>query len=261
VAFVTGAGSGIGLHSALQLVRDGITQLALLDISSSALTTAENAIHAINSGVSILSLPADVSSEAEIENAVSAAVARFGRLDVCVNAAGFNGERGVTTEQSTANLERVLGAMLMGLWWCERAQIRQFLRQEMRGLCTGLKHTTRGSIVNIGSIHSFRPKAGGSPYTMAKHGVLGLTRQDAHDYAKQGIRINCVCPGFIKTNIVPKENFESPAIDKALESIPIGRVGDPEEVAYLVSFLASDRASYITGAEMVVDGYMTGHYA
>jgi len=202
----------------------------------------------------------DCAREAEVEAAVDKTVETFGRLDFCCNAAGFNGQKGLTAEQTTENLDHVIAGNMKGVWFCERAQIRQMMMQEERPLTTGLRHKTRGAIVNIGSIHSSRPKVGGSPYVMAKHAVLGLSRQDAHDYGQHGVRVNCVCPGYIKTNIVPREFLESPYIDAAVAKIPMRRIGDPEEVAFLACFLASDRASYVTGAEMVVDGFMSGHY-
>jgi len=183
---------------------------------------------------------------------------KFGRIDVAVNAAGISGDIAKMGDQETENMHRVLGVNLKGVWFCEKAEIEVMMGQEKRELCNGLPHQTRGSIVNIGSVGSLIGLGNINSYVMAKHAVLGLTRTDASDYGPEGIRINCVCPGWINTPMLPKGAFETGAFEKVLGSIPVKRLGLPEEVAFTISFLASDRASYINGTSVVIDGGMTG---
>jgi len=257
VAFVTGAGSGIGKAVAHSFVAEGIRQIAIIDLSAERLTETSISLQSLDSSVKILNITADCRKEADVESAIQETVKQFGRLDVCCNAAGIAGEANKTVEQSTGNMDNVLDLNLKGVWYCERAEIRQILKQEMRALTTGLPYTTRGSIINIGSVCSLRAIPHRSPYVMAKHGVLGLTRQDGLDYAAEGIRINCICPGFIRTNIVSQETWEGKSHTTMIAKTPMGRIGSPEEVAYLACFLASDKSSYITGTEVSIDGGYT----
>ncbi|KAF8847995.1 NAD(P)-binding protein [Acephala macrosclerotiorum] len=256
VAFVTGAAGGIGFAIAKQLILDGITKIAVLDISADGL---QSSFLSLSSPlVKILQIATDCSSEPEVDAAVGKTVAEFGRLDVCVNAAGISsgsrtdGGKG-TAELESESMERVLGLNLMGVWLCERAQIRQFLRQEARDVNTGLPLKTRGSIVNIGSLTSHRAIPNLSPYIMAKHGVLGLCRSDALDYGKDGVRINCICPGWIKTGMT-EDLWKGAHSDLVTGRAPMARWGHPEEVGYMASFLLSDKASFVTGASISVDG-------
>ncbi|KUJ20742.1 NAD(P)-binding protein [Mollisia scopiformis] len=251
VAFVTGAASGIGLAISKQLILDGITKIAALDISESGLSTAFE-----SSSAKVLQLVVDCSSESEIEAAVEKTVAEFGRLDVCVNAAGIPsaGPRVKIDELEKGNTEKVLELNLMGVWLCERAQIRQFLKQEMRHVSTGLPLKTRGSIVNLGSLTSHVAIPALSPYIMAKHGVLGLTKADAHDYALEGIRVNCICPGWIRTQMTSSLRDNPEVSEAVVTRAPMARWGHPEEIAFTASFLLSDKASFVTGASISVDG-------
>ncbi|CZR61244.1 related to dehydrogenase [Phialocephala subalpina] len=255
VAFVTGAAGGIGFAIAKQLILDGITKIAVLDISADGLSSSFSPLS--SSSVKVLQMVIDCSSEAEVDAAVEKTVKEFGRLDVCVNAAGISGSKADRGKGTAAleknNVEKVLGLNLMGVWICERAQIRQFLRQEARDVSTGLPLKTRGSIVNLGSLTSHRAIPNISPYIMAKHGVLGLCRSDALDYGKDGIRINCICPGWIKTGMT-EDLWKGAHGDVVSGRAPMARWGHPEEVAYMASFLLSDKASFVTGASIAVDG-------
>jgi len=256
VAFVTGAGSGIGLAVAQHLVADGIKQIAIIDLAEDRLSEAASSLSNLDASAQVLRISCDCSSEEAVDNAVSETVERFGRIDYCFNAAGMSGLQCAITDMETKNVDNVLGLNLRGVWLCERAEIRQMLKQEMRDVTTGLKLKTRGSIVNVGSLTSHLAISNLSPYIMSKHAVLGLTKADALDYGQQGIRINCVCPGWIKTKMT--DMLVDTAVGNALiAKAPMNRWGLPEEVAYAVGFLLSDKSSFMTGASIEVDGGYT----
>ncbi|KAK0117578.1 hypothetical protein ONS95_011913 [Cadophora gregata] len=256
VAFVTGAASGIGLAVARQLLLDGVTQIAVVDISNESLTTAATDLQSSSPKAQILQIAADCSSESEVDGAVQKTVEKFGRLDVCFNAAGMAGGFSGIADMDVADMDKVLGLNLRGVWLCERAQIRQFLKQDERDVNTGLPLKTRGSIVNVGSLCSHFAIPTLTPYIMAKHGVLGLTRADAMDYATHGVRVNCICPGWIATKMT-SALVDGEMIDmgnKVISRAPISRWGYPQEVAFMACFLLSDRASFVTGSSITVDG-------
>ncbi|PQE27327.1 hypothetical protein CJF32_00000281 [Rutstroemia sp. NJR-2017a WRK4] len=247
-----GAASGIGLAVTRQLILDGVLYLALIDVSSDALTKAQESLSEIVAAskepVHLLLLPTNCAAESEVDLAVQQTVEKFGRLDICFNGAGIAGSFGHTADATAENLGGVLDVNLKGVYFCEKAQLKQMLKQDLRDVCTGLPLQTRGAIVNVGSIASHSGLIGAAPYVMAKHGVLGLTRTDSATYASQGIRVNCLCPGWITTpmskNVQENEAYRT----------PVGRFGLPEEVAYMASFLLSDRASFVNGSEVSVDG-------
>ncbi|TVY42079.1 Levodione reductase [Lachnellula occidentalis] len=260
VAFITGAASGIGLAVAKRLVADGIKQITLIDLNTDALTEASNSLTEIDASVTTLRLAVDVGKEEQVEKAVADTVEKFGRIDVCLNAAGIAGKAAGLADLTVGDLDKVLDVNLKGVWLCERAQIKQFLKQEMRDLSTGLPFKTRGSIINVGSLLGLRADVPGlSSYTIAKHGVVGLTKQDAIDYASQGIRVNCFCPGWIMTGIIDIQPETREYYDATIARVPMGRWGQSEEVAYFASFVLSDKASFITGTSLSIDGGLSAH--
>lgn len=237
VAFVTGGASGIGEACSVMLANQGAA-VAVVDLN---LAAAQKVADHINSkGGKAIALAANVSDEAQVAKAVLDTVSQLGRLDIAVNNAGIGGDQAPTADQTVEGWKRVISVNLDGVFYCMKNQIPQMLK------------SGGGSIVNIASILGQVGFANSSGYVAAKHGVVGLTKTAALEYATQKIRVNSVGPGFIKTPLLsalPKEALEPIAQLHAMK-----RLGESEEVAALVTFLASDEASFITGNYYAVDG-------
>ena len=237
VALVTGAGSGIGAACARLLGQRG-ARVVVADISRES---AEKVAADLASPA--LALAVDVSSADACEAMVRAAVDAFGRLDVAVNNAGIGGPQGRTADYPLDGWDRVIAVNLTGVFYCMRAEIPAMLANG------------GGSIVNMSSILGTVGFAEAPAYTAAKHGLVGLTKTAAIEYAGDGIRVNCVGPGFIDT---PMLAAAPPEVTAAVAELhPLGRLGRPEEVAELVAFLASDRSSNTTGTYALTDGGYT----
>jgi NAD(P)-dependent dehydrogenase (short-subunit alcohol dehydrogenase family) len=241
-ALVTGGGGGIGRATALTFAREG-ARVAVADLD---LGTAEETAAMIGSaGGEAIVLSGDVSREGEMRAIVDAVVAAFGRLDCAFNNAGISGYQveaaGLkTAEWSEASFDRMIAVNLKGVWLAMRSEIP--VMEAQRG----------GAIVNTGSIAGLVGLPTSSAYVAAKHGVLGLTKTAALEYAASGIRINAVCPGYIRTRMTEEVmRRRGPAI---LANIPFARMGEPQEIAEMVAWLSCDRASYVTGAAYNVDG-------
>ena len=232
-AVVTGAGSGIGRACAVMLADRGASVL-VADISDEAAQKVTAEI-----GERARAWSGDVSDPASCQAMIDEVVTRFGRLDVAVNNAGIAGEQVPTGDVTVDGWRKVLSVNLDGVFYCMKA--------ELSAMTAG-----GGAIVNMASILGSVGFANASAYVSAKHGVLGLTKTAAIEYAKSGIRVVAVGPGFIDT---PLLSAAPPEVLQGLSALhPIGRLGTSEEVAELVAFLASERASNITGSYHVVDG-------
>lgn len=244
VALVTGGGSGIGRASAIALAREGAkTVIADVDVKGGN----ESAQEIEAAGGEALFVEADVSRSKEVEALMARAVERFGRLDCAVNNAGIQGEMNPTDECSEENWNRTIAVNLTGVWLCMKYEIARMRAQGS------------GAIVNVASNFGFVGSPGMPAYSAAKHGVLGLTKTAALEYAQSGIRVNAVCPDPVQTPLVDNMLIAQPdqageIMDSITRRLPAGRLGRPEEIAEAIVWLCSDRASFATGIAMPVDG-------
>lgn len=265
IALVTGSASGIGRACALGLIRDGVSGIALLDLNQQALDQVKSEIqakqrelgHARPARVEVF--PTDVGDETRV-NAVVESVARtFGRLDYVVNAAGVAMKHpGGTAFVETSDWDRILNINLNGTFFVLRAAAKIMLKQEpIRSTIDG-RPLSRGSIVNFSSIQGVVGIPLSTAYTVSKHAIIGLTKTASEDYAKDGLRINAVCPGYTETPLTTK----SPQILQAMmerisTAVPMERMGRPEEIADGVIYLCGGRSSFVTGTALMVDGGYT----
>jgi 3-oxoacyl-[acyl-carrier protein] reductase len=238
VALITGAGSGIGRASAERFAAEG-ARVVVVDLKGAEETAA--AIEA--AGGEALALDTDVGDEEAVAAMAAAALERFGQVDVLMNNAGVLDDYLPAAEMPTEVWDRVMGVNLNAQFFTSRALLPQMVE---RG---------DGAIINVASTAGLNGGNGGAAYTTSKHGVIGFTRQLAFDYARKGIRCNVICPGAVETGMT-KEIFASPdaAVMEAVESAPIGRWAQPDELANVALFLASDEASFVNGAVYLVDG-------
>ena len=245
VALVTGGGNGIGRAASLAMAREG-ARVAVADYEAGS---AAETVGLINSaGGQAISLSGDVTSAAQVQTMLDGVIAAYGRLDCAFNNAGIAGHQvessgQLTHEWSEKSFDRMIEVNLKGVWLCMKHEIPL------------LRANGGGAIVNTASIAGLIGLRTSSGYVAAKHGVIGLTKSAAVEYAEEGIRVNAVCPGYIVTRMTgPIREKRSEAI---LNRTPMHRFGEPGEIAEMVVWLCSDRASYVTGAAYEVDGGMT----
>jgi NAD(P)-dependent dehydrogenase (short-subunit alcohol dehydrogenase family) len=243
VAFVTGGGSGIGRATALAFARSGAS-VAVVDRDEDG--AAETAREITASGGAVLVVRCDVTDTSDVDAAVAATLSRFGRLDAAFNNAGIDQPGGPAHEVSTEDFDRLVAVNLRGVFLCLQAEARVMLAQG------------GGTIVNTASGAGVTGIRGQAAYCATKFGVIGLTKGAALDYADAGIRINAVCPGFIRTPMMQRFTGGTEAgIAEVVALEPIGRVGEPEEIASAVLWLSSDASSFVVGHALVVDGGQT----
>lgn len=235
VAFITGGNSGIGLASALAIANEGANvMIADIQENPEAITMIEKL------GVKAQFVKCDVSNPIEVEYAVKETVKQFGRLDIALNNAGI-GDYLPTHEKTIEHWQRVININLNGVFYCMKYQIEQMLKQK-----------EGGKIINVSSILGQIGDAGASAYAAAKHGVVGLTKAAGIDYATKNIRINAIGPAYIDTPLL--KDLDKQTVEILTSRHAMKRFGQPQEVAKVFLFLASDDSSFMTGCYVPVDG-------
>jgi NAD(P)-dependent dehydrogenase (short-subunit alcohol dehydrogenase family) len=244
VALVTGAGSGLGLATAQAFAQAGAS-VVLADVNEAAVRSAADALTAQH--YTALAIHCDVSDDDAVAAMVERTVATFGRLDAAYNNAGIQNVLADTADATREDFDRVVAVNLRGVWSCMKFELQQMRKQGS------------GAIVNCSSIGGLVGGAGRGTYHAAKYGVLGLTTSAALEYAAQGIRVNAICPGLFDTPMsdAMKAAGQTDALDAMLKTVPIGRLGRPQEIADAVLWLCSSAASLVVGHALVIDGGYT----
>ena len=249
VAIVTGSSEGIGKAIAVAFASSGDYAAVIVNARhlEDAQKVSDEIMTNINPHCKSIAIAADVSKEQDCMRLVGEAIKHFGRIDVLVNNAGIQKEEPLT-QTSIEDWHKIIGVDLTGPFVCSREVVKHMQNQE---------NPKGGCIINISSVHQVIPKPFYVPYSASKGGLEMMTKTMALELARDNIRANLVAPGAIQTNMnkVLEENEDER--EKVLKQIPLGRIGGPEEVANVVEFLASDKASYVTGATIFVDGGMT----
>lgn len=241
VVIITGSTFGIGKSTAIAFAQRG-AKVVLSDWNQDEDTLST----IIENGGDAIFVKCDVSAENDVINLVAETIAKYGRLDFAFNNAGIEGTPAPATECSNDNWDKTINVNLKGVWYCMKYQIPEMLK------------VGGGVIVNNASIAGLVGFGGVPAYVASKHAVVGLTKNVALDYAKQNIRVNAVCPGVIHTPMVDRFTGQDPKVlEQLVAAKPMGRVGQPEEIAETVVFLCSNAASFITGQAIAIDGGWT----
>ena len=239
VAIVTGGGSGIGQATAILYAAHGAS-VVVSDVNEKG--GADTVKSITDKGGQATFIKADVSKPADCENLVAETVKKYGKLDVAFNNAGIGGEANPVADMSIEGWNKIIAVNLSSVFYCMKYEIAAMLKQG------------KGAIVNMSSILGSVGFANSAGYVAAKHGVVGVTQNAAIEYSAKGIRVNAVGPGFINTPLLTTAGMDD-NMKKALATMhPIGRLGEPNEVAELVVWLSSDKASFVTGSYYPVDG-------
>ena len=238
---ITGGSTGIGRATALRCAEEGAA-LTIADVNVKAGQAITEEINA--SGGRACFVESDVTQTDQVKQMIATTVEAYGRLDGAFNNAGIEGTIASIAKMSEAEFDRTINVDLKAVWLCVKYQIEQFLKQE-----------STGSIVNTASVAGLVGTRGGSAYGTAKHGVVGLSKCVALEYARKAIRVNAVCPGVIQTPMVDRMVADTGITKQSLvDQQPIGRFGEPREIGEAVVWLLSDLSSFVTGIAMPVDG-------
>ena len=239
IALVTGGGRGIGRAICLELAARGATVIVNYNRSAAA---ADEVVTQIESAGGVAkSLQTDVSDADQVAEMFKTIVSEFSQVDILVNNAGMTRDN-VIMMMKPADFDAVIDTNLRSCWLCCKTAARSMMRKRT------------GSIINITSVVGIAGNGGQTNYAASKAGIIGLTKSLAKEVAARGIRVNAVAPGFVETDMTA--DLTDDIKDKAIDAIPLGRMGAPEDIAKAVAFLASDEAAYITGQTLVVDGGM-----
>lgn len=241
VALITGAGAGIGFATAKAFAEAGAS-VVLGDRDKQAIGKATEELR--SAGHNVIGVTCDVTDKVQVTAMVEQAVSTYGRLDAAFNNAGINTGGAPLLDTGDDEFDRIINVNLRGVWNCMKAELRYMVTQRS------------GAIVNCSSIGGMVGSKGRSAYSASKHGVIGLTRSAALEYATQGIRINAICPGMTDTPMMAtvSQNYDPEIIKTLLARAPIGRFAQPEEIAAVVIWLCSPAASYMVGHTVAVDG-------
>ena len=240
VVIITGAASGIGRATSQIFAREG-ARVIIADLNEKG---GEETLSMINKqGQQGMFVRADMTVETDVRALIDRAITAHGRIDAAYNNAGVEGKQIFTADMTAGEFDQVIAANLRGVYLCMKYQITAMLK------------TGGGAIVNTASVAGLTGIPGMAAYCASKHGVIGLTKAAALEYAKAGIRVNCVCPGAIDTPMLSRVTQSDPGVlGQLIASEPIGRMGRPSEIGEAVVWLCSDHASFVTGHPMVVDG-------
>ena len=243
-ALVTGAAAGIGRATALTFAAEG-ANVVVSDVNDAG--GKETVAMIEKAGGKAIYVSADVSKSADVKTLIAKTVAAYDKIDCAVNNAGIEGKISPFTDQTEDNFDAIIGVNLKGTYLCLQAEIAAMLK------------SGGGTIVNLSSVAGLIGFPGLSPYVASKHGVIGLTKNAALEYAKDGIRVNAVCPGGINTRMLDSLAEQATAGAQSSTEMmdplhPMGRIGAPQEVADLIVWLCSPRAAFITGASIPIDG-------
>ncbi|KAF2663694.1 short chain dehydrogenase/ reductase [Microthyrium microscopicum] len=254
VAFITGAGSGIGQAAAIAFVNNGVRKLVMADVSQKGMQATKDLLKDTKD-LEIEAIEMDVSNEESVVAGMKQAVKRFGRIDYALNNAGIGGPLTGSGDMSLAQWEKTLGVNTNGVFLCQKEEVNIMLKQEDAGPRKG-----RGVIINTASMLGLVAMPNSLPatcYVTSKHAVIGMTKSDGIVYAPKGIRINAICPGHVET---PMQSVTPDgAMATEIARIPRGRCAKPEEIADAMVFLASPLSSYMNGTAIVVDGGYTAY--
>jgi NAD(P)-dependent dehydrogenase (short-subunit alcohol dehydrogenase family) len=249
VAFITGAGSGIGRATAIAFAKVGAS-VVVSDVNDAGGQQTVDQIKA--AGGEAVYFTCNVADPAQIEAAIQKTVSTYGRLDIGINNAGIGGKFGRLLDQTPEDFNQMMAINVGGVFYGMQAQIRQMLAQSTDDAPTG------GKIVNVSSIAGVRGMPMGGPYSASKHAVLGLTKTAALEYVRQNIRVNAICPVYTHSGMVDQLINTTPDMEQRMRRvIPMGRFGQPEEIAQAILWLCSDENAFCTGQALQMDGGLT----
>ncbi|WP_337044522.1 SDR family NAD(P)-dependent oxidoreductase [Emticicia sp. 17c] len=236
VVIITGGNSGIGKAAAILFAQEG----AKLMIADLAPDMAADLTTSISSPIAYVQV--DVSKLSDVEKMIEYTISHFGGIDILVNSAGVLGPRVRTEKYAEEDFDKIIDVNVKGLWYCMKVALRYFAEQR------------RGNIVNIASVAGHLGMVGHIAYAASKHAVVGMTKTAAIEFAKHGIRINAVCPGFTQTPMLEGAEADQAYLEALQYATPMKRFGKPEEIASAILYLAADDSSFITGQSLIVDG-------